>query len=295
MVVLELSAWVWAPLLGVALYTLKTLMRMPPGATAKPFSKAAYDASFPPPPARASAAALYVDMVKRSVLNLIYHETSPPCWFYGAERRAMFPQDGFDLARRAAGEDCPSNALSMVGWARLGNVADCVATTVREGVPGDYAEAGACKGGACILMRAVLAAEGVTDRNVWVLDTFCEPPAPAPPLVRIILTPLFLFLGAIASIPFRPWQFFLFRHLSKLSQSFPPVKDATDDEVGGRGVAVWWKDGVCVCVNVFAGVCVCCCQPTILPSSRPSLGALYCARTTRTRCVRATAMRATAM
>ena len=43
-------------------------------------------------------------------------------------------------------------------------------------VPGDFIEAGVFRGGACIFLRALLAARGVTDRTVWVADSFAGIP-----------------------------------------------------------------------------------------------------------------------
>jgi len=47
-------------------------------------------------------------------------------------------------------------------------------------VPADVIEAGAWRGGATIFMRAVLKAHGVTDRRVWVADSFAGLPPPDP-------------------------------------------------------------------------------------------------------------------
>ena len=47
-----------------------------------------------------------------------------------------------------------------------------------DGVPGDLIETGVWRGGATILMRAILKARGVTDRVVWVADSFAGLPAP---------------------------------------------------------------------------------------------------------------------
>ena len=51
---------------------------------------------------------------------------------------------------------------------------DCLA----KNVPGDFIECGAWRGGAAILMRGILAAHGVTDRIVWVADSFQGLPTP---------------------------------------------------------------------------------------------------------------------
>ena len=69
-------------------------------------------------------------------------------------------------------------AETMVGDARLRNVADLCTAALRDGVPGDFIETGVWRGGVTILMRAVLAAAGDTDRAVWVADSFEGLPAP---------------------------------------------------------------------------------------------------------------------
>ena len=138
------------------------------------------DAGFGPLPGDApSGASLYVDMLKRSLLNLIYYESSQALWIYGPDHQFKMTE-GFDLAARAVGEDMPGNAMTMVGLKRLENIQACVETVLAEGVPGDLVECGACKGGACIFMRGLLKAGGDTKRKVFVADTF-SPPDPPPP------------------------------------------------------------------------------------------------------------------
>jgi O-methyltransferase len=83
-----------------------------------------------------------------------------------------------DPAARAEGRDWPPTAETMVGDARLRNVAELCAAAVRDGVPGDFIETGVWRGGVTILMKAVLAATGDTDRTVWVADSFEGLPVP---------------------------------------------------------------------------------------------------------------------
>jgi hypothetical protein len=68
----------------------------------------------------------------------------------------------------------------MIGHKRLDNIRQCVTSVLEDNVPGDLIEAGVWRGGAAILMRAVLAAHGVSDRSVWLADSFEGLPAPDP-------------------------------------------------------------------------------------------------------------------
>ena len=61
---------------------------------------------------------------------------------------------------------------------RLTSLQECVETVLAEDIPGDLVECGVWRGGACILMRAVLAAYGDQKRNVWVADSFAGVPKP---------------------------------------------------------------------------------------------------------------------
>jgi O-methyltransferase len=78
----------------------------------------------------------------------------------------------FDAEARQQGRDWPTDAETMVGLERLGNVRSCLEQVIADGVPGDFVETGAWRGGTCIYARAVLAAHGDTDRVVWVADSF---------------------------------------------------------------------------------------------------------------------------
>lgn len=70
--------------------------------------------------------------------------------------------------------------LTMIGAARLRNVRRLVEQVLADGIPGDLMECGVWRGGAAIMMRAVLAAHEVTDRQVWLADSFAGLPAVAP-------------------------------------------------------------------------------------------------------------------
>ncbi len=67
---------------------------------------------------------------------------------------------------------------TMIGRKRLDNLQHCIETVISENIPGDFIETGIWRGGACIFMRGLLAAYGVTDRIVWAADSFEGVPPP---------------------------------------------------------------------------------------------------------------------
>lgn len=72
-------------------------------------------------------------------------------------------------------------AHTMIGRTRLDHLQRCIETVLDEDVPGDLLEAGVWRGGACVLMAAVLAARGHRERRVWLADSFLGLPPPAAP------------------------------------------------------------------------------------------------------------------
>lgn len=83
-----------------------------------------------------------------------------------------------DADERNRGIDLPQNGETMMGRARLDNLQECLTTVLADDVPGDLIETGVWRGGGAILMRAVLAAHGVTNRTVWLADSFQGLPQP---------------------------------------------------------------------------------------------------------------------
>lgn len=72
----------------------------------------------------------------------------------------------------------PVYADSMLGLRRMDNIQYCVETALENHIAGDLIETGIWRGGACIFMRAILAAYGVTDRKVYAADSFKGLPPP---------------------------------------------------------------------------------------------------------------------
>jgi hypothetical protein len=115
---------------------------------------------------------LYLDLMKMALTGVIYED--PPNPATPTRPRDVPPaQPGaFDDERRANGEDWPLRAHTMVGLKRLDNLQACIEKVVADRIPGDFIETGVWRGGVCIFMRALLKAYDVTDRNIWVADSF---------------------------------------------------------------------------------------------------------------------------
>ncbi|MGO9078306.1 MAG: TylF/MycF family methyltransferase [Streptosporangiaceae bacterium] len=84
----------------------------------------------------------------------------------------------FDPQKRNLGLDWPAEAETMIGMRRLASLQHCVETVLADDIPGDLVECGVWRGGACILMRAILAAYGDEKRQVWLADSFQGVPPP---------------------------------------------------------------------------------------------------------------------
>src|SRR3954465_2260592 len=66
----------------------------------------------------------------------------------------------------------------MVPLVRMENLQFCIGDVVANGVPGDLIETGVWRGGATIFMKAMLKSLNVTDKVVWVADSFQGLPKP---------------------------------------------------------------------------------------------------------------------
>ncbi len=115
--------------------------------------------------------ALYLDLMKNILTNAIYQD--PPQTVLAKIHN--LPEE-YDDEIRANGMDWPSVAHTMVGRRRLDNVHQCLEQVLADKVPGDFIETGVWRGGVCIFARAFFKAGAVTDRRVWVADSFSGMP-----------------------------------------------------------------------------------------------------------------------
>lgn len=131
---------------------------------------------------------LYLDLIKKSLTCALYEGMDGTVWQprEGWRRvllKALVPPEILwrkptDIQARSEGHDWPALAQTMVGFKRLDNLQNCLEQVLADGVPGDLIETGVWRGGATIFIRAVLKANGVTDRRVWVADSFAGLPQP---------------------------------------------------------------------------------------------------------------------
>jgi len=118
------------------------------------------------------ARGLYLDLLIQTLTNTIYRDpsTSP-------DNKGPFQ---FDL--RSAGYDWPAVAHSMVGVQRLKHLQELAQRAIDERIPGDFVETGVWRGGCCIFMRGLLAANSIADRKIYAVDSFAGLPPPNPAL-----------------------------------------------------------------------------------------------------------------
>ena len=110
----------------------------------------------------------YLDLMLNCLTGTIYQDSSTQ----------MNVTTEYNDELRESGWDWPSVAHTMIGRKRLKNVQRLVESVIDNKVPGDFIETGVWRGGACIMMRAVLKAYNEKDRKVWLADSFEGLPPP---------------------------------------------------------------------------------------------------------------------
>lgn len=134
---------------------------------------------------------LYLELLKKSLTNFQYveYEKGPefiPKGIISKLASSFFTQKGLSIVynkedskrKRLYGQDWPEFALTMVGLKRLDNIQYCIEDILKNDIKGDFIEAGAWRGGVGIFMNALLKVNDVTDRLVWMADSFEGLPAP---------------------------------------------------------------------------------------------------------------------
>lgn len=107
---------------------------------------------------------LYLDLLKKTLTASVYADEPDP--------------DNPQFVRGFIQHYIRGHAHTMTPLVRLNNVQQCVADVLARTVPGDLIETGVWRGGTTIFMRGLLKAYGITDRRVWVADSFQGLPEP---------------------------------------------------------------------------------------------------------------------
>ncbi|WP_319772060.1 TylF/MycF/NovP-related O-methyltransferase [Breoghania sp.] len=142
----------------------------------------------------------YLDLLKKILLNEIYIEDELRISYLrqclDGTREFSYadlhdigkacPQGLAELQRSRAVGQFPGRKVAncgfnhtMMGRARLDSLHAHLDLVCETGVEGDLMECGVWRGGACIFMQAYLKARGLTDRRVFVADSFEGLPAPS--------------------------------------------------------------------------------------------------------------------
>ena len=115
--------------------------------------------------------AAYLDLMRDSLIGRLNQDPALPA----------SKVEGYKPEYREQGWDWPSKAPSMIGALRMENVRSECERVIAQNVAGDFVETGVWRGGACIMMRAVLAAYDIKDRRVLAADSFEGFPAQSQP------------------------------------------------------------------------------------------------------------------
>ncbi len=110
----------------------------------------------------------YLQLAQEILIKSIYQDRAIDPW----------SPPVFDTLKRDRGLDWPQHALTMIRRTRLKSLRECCELVLQKRIPGDFVETGIWRGGACIMMAAVMAAYGETDRTVWGFDSFEGLPPP---------------------------------------------------------------------------------------------------------------------
>jgi len=152
---------------------------------------------------------LYIDLLKKTLAASIYEESSwsiierarltwdkqrsfsentimyikqtlrnVAVWLAYTRSYFILKKNMFNGEARYEGRDWPLFGLTMVGRQRLDNMQTCIECVIANNVPGDIIETGVWRGGVTIFARALLKLYGITDRKVWVADSFEGLPRP---------------------------------------------------------------------------------------------------------------------
>lgn len=128
-----------------------------------------------------------LELLRRDLTCYGMRETMPADWplhrkavlrVLNVGNVALAGVNPFSNRKRELGLDWPAQALTMIGMRRLESLQECVETVLTDDIDGDLVECGVWRGGASILMRAVLEVRDNKEKYVWLADSFQGLPKP---------------------------------------------------------------------------------------------------------------------
>src|SRR4051812_49688898 len=99
-----------------------------------------------------AAISLYLDLLKRCVINLIYEDPAIRYAWDDSTDRLLLP---FDREKRLQAADWPSQAHTMIGMRRL-DIQELVTDALANETPGDLIETGVWRGGVQRFIAGIL-------------------------------------------------------------------------------------------------------------------------------------------
>ena len=119
----------------------------------------------------------YLDLIKRALGDFLYDSDAArqhlfhPYTYTRLQTGEKITLKDYE-ALKAEGLIDSQKAHTLIGLKRMDQLQAAIEVLEQENIQGDLLEAGVLRGGACVLMRAVLSAMQNTQRTVWVADSF---------------------------------------------------------------------------------------------------------------------------
>ena len=114
---------------------------------------------------------MYLEMIKSFVGASVFGSAE-----LSASPDIVVKIHNFDPKKREGGKDWTYLGDTMTGHKRIKNVLDLLTAVLDKGIPGDYIETGVWRGGSSVYAKAVLVANGDTQRRSYVCDSFAGLP-----------------------------------------------------------------------------------------------------------------------
>jgi hypothetical protein len=131
-------------------------------------------------------ARIYLDFIKRILTDTIYDDSIRNIFFKNpnliskSQIMSILEKPLDEESETGKAFPPPQRAHTMIGIKRLNNIQFCLEDVIKNNIEGDLIETGVWRGGATIFMRMILKIYNITDKIVYVADSFEGLPKPDP-------------------------------------------------------------------------------------------------------------------